>query len=167
MGYTTDFEGRFTLNKKLSKKMKEFLIKFNETRRMARNPKKLAEMFGGKPSKYGVEGEFFVGGGGFAGQEHDASITSYNSPPSTQPSLWCQWRPTEDGMGIGWDGNEKFYEYVAWLHYIVDNFLAPKGYKLNGSVEWLGEDPNDRGRIVVKNNKIKVQRAKIVFEEGE
>ena len=154
MGYTTEFTGKFVLNKILDDDTFDFLVKLNETRRMKREV----------DSKYGVEGEFFVDGTGFSGQDDDKSIIDYNRPPRTQPSLWCQWRPTEDRMGIEWDEGEKFYDYVEWLTYIVKNFLEPKRYILNGNVEWIGEDPNDRGMIVVKDNKITTKKAKIVYE---
>jgi hypothetical protein len=55
-------------------------------------------------------------------------------------------------MHIEWDTGEKFYSYIEWLEYIIYNFLAPKGYVLNGSVEWYGEDRADVGTIVVKSN---------------
>lgn len=142
MGYTTDFHGTFRLNKRLTPKLHEYLKKFANTRRMARK----------LPKKYGVEGEFYVDGGGMCGQDHEPSIIDYNHPPSTQPGLWCQWVPTDDGMGIEWDGGEKFYNYVEWLQYIVSNFLEPKGYILNGSVEWQGEDRGDVGIIEVRDN---------------
>ena len=54
MGYTTDFNGHFTLNKKLEPALHEYLVKFNESRRMRRK----------LPSQYGTEGEFYVDGVG-------------------------------------------------------------------------------------------------------
>ena len=142
MGYTTDFSGKFNLNKSLTVNDFSFLNKLNETRRMARNV----------DEKYGVEGEFFIGGKGMGGQDNDSTIIDYNRPPKTQPGLWCQWRPTEDGEGIEWDGGEKFYNYVQWLEYIIKNILAPRGYVLNGEVKWRGEDFDDTGTIVVLDN---------------
>lgn len=147
MGYTTDFEGRFELNKKLTPTLKTFLTKFNQSRRMARK----------LPKKYGIEGEFFVDGKGSFGQDNDASVIDNNRPPKTQPGLWCQWTPSEDGKGIEWDGGEKFYEYIPWLEYIIKNFLAPKGYVLNGTVKWQGEEMGDRGKIMVKDNVVTSQ----------
>lgn len=144
MGYTTDFEGCFKLNKKLDKKTLEFLQKFSETRRMARK----------LPKEFGIEGEFFVDGKGSFGQDDDKSIIDHNRPPKTQPSLWCQWIPSQDGKFLEWDGGEKFYEYIDWIEYIIKNFLEPKGYVLNGEVRWRGEDFNDAGTIVVKKNKV-------------
>lgn len=144
MGYTTDFAGRFELNKELDEELNSYLIKFSDTRRMKRN----------LPEEFGVEGEFYVDGEGMAGQAREDNIINYNSPPSTQPGLWCQWIPTTDKMGIQWDGGEKFYDYVEWLAYIVDNFLEPNGYVLNGQVRWQGEDIGDVGVLAVKDNVI-------------
>lgn len=150
MGYTTDFSGSFELNKQLGPKMKEFLTKFNETRRMKRNVS----------DKYGVEGEFFVGGTGSFGQDSTEDIVDYNEPPSTQPGLWCQWTPTQDGMGIEWDGGEKFYNYTEWLVYLITKILEPNGYVLNGVVQWQGEDVGDVGEIFVEDNKVFIQEWK-------
>lgn len=137
MGYTTEFSGRFLLNKPLDDDTYNFLIKFNETRRMARK----------LDPKYGVEGEFYVDGKGFMGQDDDESVTNHNCPPSTQPSLWCQWRPSEDRLGIEWDGGEKFNEYREWIAYIIKSFLKPKGYELSGKVHYQGEESSDYGDI--------------------
>jgi len=150
MGYTTDFSGFFELNKQLGPKMKEFLTKFNETRRMKRNVS----------DKYGVEGEFFVEGTGSFGQDHTSDVVDYNEPPSTQPGLWCQWTPTQDGMGIEWDGGEKFYHYTEWLVYLITKILEPNGYVLNGVVQWRGEDVGDVGEIFVEDNKVFIQEWK-------
>ncbi|CAM6003868.1 unnamed protein product [Sphagnum balticum] len=103
-----DFEGRFSLNKKLDIDTQDFLTRLNETRRMKRK-----STIGGV--YYGVDGEFYVHGEGFAGQYDEESVVDYNRPPSTQPGLWCQWRPSDDGMHIQWDGGEKFYNYVEWI----------------------------------------------------
>lgn len=142
MGYTTYFNGGLNLNKKLTKEHHEFLNKLNETRRMARNV----------GPEYGVEGEFYVDGDGMMGQDREDNIIDFNRPPKTQPGLWCQWRPTEDGTRLEWDGGEKFYNYVEWLEYIIERILKPRGYVVNGKVDWNGEDPDDAGSIVVIDN---------------
>ncbi len=142
MGYTTDFHGEFKLNKKLDDKTFNYLVKFNETRRMKRD----------LPSKYGTDGEFYVDGGGMMGQDEEDSIMGYNKPPRTQPGLWCQWRPSDDGMSIVWDGGEKFYEYREWIVYIIQNFLAPQGYVLNGTIEYQGEEDDDCGSLIITDN---------------
>jgi hypothetical protein len=143
MGYTTEFRGEFKLNKPLTVKDYKFLKNFSETRRVKRN----------LPEEYGVEGEFYVEGKGYRGQERDEStIIDFNSPPSTQPGLWCQWIPNEEGDAIVWDGVEKFYNYVEWIQYLIEKILSPRGYVLNGEVFWQGEDSDDEGKIVVKDN---------------
>ena len=147
MGYTTDFIGGFELNKPLQPKIKQFLEKLGETRRMKRN---IEEAFG-------IDGEFYVLGGGSCGQDHEENIADYNQPPSTQPSLWCQWVPNEEGTVIGWDGNEKFYSYNEWLFYIINKILAPNGYALNGVVTWQGEGIGDVGKIIVVDNEITIR----------
>lgn len=156
MGYNTTFKGKFTLNKKLDEETHKFLIKFNETRRMKRNMERL--FCDSKASEYGVDGEFYADGVGYMGQDDDASVVDSNTPPSTQPSLWCQWRPSDDGKAIEWDGSEKFYSYGKWLQYIINNFLTPKGYTLSGSVEYQGEEPSDRGWLNTLNGAVWTSR---------
>ena len=154
MGYTTDFEGGFNITPNLSQKDNEFLTKFSETRRMARNV----------GPEYGVEGEFYVDGTGWAGQDHDKNVINYNRPPGTQPGLWCQWIPTDDGCELIWDGGEKFYNYVEWLDYLIDKILAPRGYTLNGECQWFGEERDDVGVIIVKNNKVTTKVGKLTYD---
>jgi hypothetical protein len=153
MGYTTDFEGGFNITPNLSQKDNEFLTKFSETRRMARNV----------GPEYGIEGEFYVDGTGWAGQDSDKNVINYNRPPSTQPGLWCQWIPTDDGCELIWDGGEKFYNYVEWLDYLIDKILAPRGYTLNGECQWFGEERDDVGVIIVKNNKVTTKVGKLTY----
>jgi hypothetical protein len=163
MGYHTDFNGAFSVSPSLKEEHRKYLDKFAETRRMKREPEVAAKL----PDPYreavglpvGEEAEYFVGGDGFAGQDRDDSIVDYNSSPSSQPGLWCQWIPSADGNFIEWDCGEKFYYYVEWLEYIVENFLKPWGYTLNGEVEWRGEEWEDAGTIMVKDNVIKVEQS--------
>ena len=166
MGYTTDFSGEFKLDKPLTDEQANYINRFADTRRMKRDVEKLKELFNGADGlngDYGTEGEFFVGGAGFAGQSHDDSIIDYNHPPSTQPGLWCQWN-VEDNDTIIWDGTEKFYNYVEWIQYYITNFFEPWGYKLSGEVQWQGEDSEDIGKIVIHNNVIQVLHGTITFQ---
>jgi hypothetical protein len=154
MGYTTDFSGQFNLNKQLSPKMEQYLKLLNETRRMKRST----------DEAFGVQGEFFVFGGGSFGQDHEPNVIDYNKEPITQPSLWCQWTPTQDGMGLEWDNGEKFYSYSEWLVYLIHKILAPNGYVLNGVVEYSGEEPGDVGEIVVVDNRVFVREK---YQDGD
>lgn len=147
MGYTTDFEGQFNLNKKLDEATHKLLKGIAETRRMARN----------LPDEYGIEGEFFIDGKGFAGQDRDDTIINYNTPPKTQPSLWLQWVPNDEGTAIVWDEGEKFYNYIEWIKYLIEKILSPRGYILNGQVRWRGEDFDDIGVITINDNIVSIK----------
>lgn len=164
MGYTTSFTGKFTCTPALNSTQVAYLKALNHTRRMQRAgasalPDAVREDVG---LPLGEQDEYFVGGVGFMGQDHDDTIVDYNIPPGSQPSLWCQWEPSDDGKFIKWDGGEKFYEYVAWIKYINDHFLKPWGVTLAGDVKWRGEDPSDRGVIVVNNGIAAVDGANFV-----
>lgn len=151
MGYTTEFEGEFTIEPALTKEQTAYLKQLGDTRRMKRDPEKAAKLPDplreavGLP--LGTDAEFFVGGTGWAGQDRDDSILEYNYEPSTQPGLWCQWQPSDDGSKLRWDGSEKFYAYVEWLEYINEKLLKPWGRKLTGAVSWQGEDSSDFGLL--------------------
>jgi len=136
---------------------------------------------------YGRDGEYFVREDGDSGQSRDASIIDYNTAPgqiplntdenymdtfaknkklikggTCQPGLWCQWIVDESGEYLEWDGSEKFYNYVEWLQYLIEHFFEEWGVKLNGNVEWIGEDSDqDRGKIVVKDNVVNVYDGKL------
>lgn len=163
MGYTTDFEGKFAVTPTLKPEHAAYLRKFSETRRMRRYSNATAN----RPDPIreavdlpvGHEGCFFVGEEGMAGQglgmgDRPPDVMNYNSPPTNQPGLWCQWTPNAQGDAIVWDGGEKFYDYTEWLVYLIRTFLQPWGYSLTGAVGWAGEEADDRGTIYVKNNKV-------------
>lgn len=151
MGYTTDFEGAFTIAPPLDEAQAAYLRAFASTRRMARDAAALADV--PDPLRHAVglpvgpEGAFFVNGQGDCGQDRTSDVVAANRPPDGQPSLWCQWAPTEGGAALEWDGAEKFHEYVEWLAYLVDNFLTPWGRTISGRVSWQGEESDDRGVI--------------------
>lgn len=168
MGYTTDFVGSFEVSPVLKEEHRQYLEYFSNTRRMKRDSN-IAEKFDDPVREQvglpiGEEAEYFVGSEGFMGQSHDKSVIDYNQPPKTQPGLWCQWIPSEDGNFIEWDGGEKFYDYIEWIQYLIDNFLKPWGYKLNGNISWYGEDPEDIGLIEIANNNVNVRQGRIVYE---
>lgn len=160
MGYTTYFTGSLKFNKPVEAWLVEYIDKFNATRRMKRDPEKIKELFPNWKDlcfkgTLGKDGEYFIGGPGFYGQDRDGSIIDYNRPPFTQPGLWCKWTITE--TELMWDEAEKFYDYEEWLQYLIHNFFAPLGYALNGDIEWEGENSDDFGTIHVENNVIDMQ----------
>ena len=182
MGYSTVFSGQFSVTPTLKPEHAAYLRRFSETRRMKRDaalaeklpdPLRLAV---GLP--IGDEGAYFVGAVSLHGEATDASVLDSNQAPGlpsygkpldfaewshqkeaaieagAQPGLWCQWVPSEDGSAIEWDQGEKFYYYFAWLRYLIQNFLAPWGYKLNGEVAWSGDSLDDNGVIYARENVI-------------
>lgn len=163
MGYTTDFSGQFNLDKPLSAEHKAYLDAFNGTRRMKRNAAKLGPDSLREAAKLpaGKEGGYYVGSTRDYGQGRTPDVIDYNSPPEGQPSLWCQWVPNESGTAIVWDDGENFYSYVEWIQYLIDHFLEPWGYVVNGAVEWVGEDHDDLGRILVTANAVEAQEGKV------
>lgn len=151
MGYTTEFYGEFKTTTPVDDETYTLLKGIAETRRMKRS---------GLPVEYGIDGEFYFENDGDFGQSRNPKmgiIVDYNSPPSTQPGLWCQWLIDKDKQTIEWDGGEKFYRYIEWLEYIINRILKPKGYVLNGSVKWYGEMSGDEGTIVVVSNDISIE----------
>lgn len=142
MGYTTGFEGGFTVTPPLTDAEAEDLSAFaNEDHRDTDDPWK------------GQDG---------------------------MPGIWCQWVPVQSGWRtesqrdenyapswdtIEWDGGEKFYDYVEWIQWLIDNKLAPTGHVLNGSVAWQGEESDDMGRIVITDNVVKTQHAEVSYAD--
>jgi len=82
----------------------------------------------------------------FAESRHESEDENF-------PGIWCQWVPTDDGKFLEWDTGEKFYNYVEWLEYVIE-MLKPKGYVLNGEVRWRGEEFDDIGTIIVRDNDV-------------
>lgn len=144
MGYTTDFQGHLDITPAMPRPLVEYLNLLAGTRRMKRN----------LPAHFGVDGEFFADGKGFGGQDRDDTVVEYNTPPSTQPSLWLQWNISEDGTKLEWDDGEKFYSYVEWLEYLYKEIILPLGFTLGGTIKWRGEDFDDMGKIIVDGSYI-------------
>jgi hypothetical protein len=164
MGYTTEFTGSVAVVPPLNLSEITYLRKFNETRRMSR-----------------TRGPYYVGGGGYMGQDREEDVLDYNNPDPTQPGLWCKWMPTEGGDAIEWDGNEKFYCSEEWMVYLIDHFLklgaaaASSGeqqftgftfdHVVNGVIEAQGEDADDMWRLVVKDNVVSSVKPTITWPD--
>lgn len=162
MGYHTEFTGQFDLDRPLTPEHLAYLVQFSETRHMrwhvfhvATLPDPVREAAG---LPIGPDGAYFTGipdcDYDFRARMYHPALIDYNYHPESVPGLWCDWAPTDDGKAIAWDGAEKFYEYVAWLEFLIEHFLQPWGYLLSGVVSWQGEDPADAGKIEVINNKV-------------
>lgn len=162
MGYTTTFWGSFIVTPPLSKEEIDYLKKFSESRRMHRK-----------------NGPYFVDGSAEFGQQANPDVIDHNNPDPSQPGLWCQWVPSEDGKEIVWDEGEKFYAADEWIKYLIEHFLKPGakavgkvpgivgGHVVSGIMEAQGEEDNDRWMMDVKNNEVKVLRGRVVYGELE
>lgn len=98
----------------------------------------------------------------FNAARHGSNLT----PDPDVPGFYCQWTVQSEEPGVDflvWDGGEKFYNYVDWLEYLLENVFKPKGYTLNGEVTWQGEDPSDIGKIEVDDNVVNVKRGRVVY----
>ena len=162
MGYDTYFNGSLKFNKPVENWLVEYINKFNKTRRMKRDNAKIKELYPDWKKlcfagNLGEDGEYFVGGVGYYGQDSDGSVLDKNDPARTQPGLWCSWIIGGNNEELEWDGNERFYDYVEWLEYMIDNFFAPLGYALDGTISWEGEECDDFGNIHVNNNIVRVE----------
>lgn len=172
MGYTTYFDGALQFDKPVTDKLKNYINKFSDTRRMLRDNNKIKELYPNWKElcfngELGENGAYFVGGGDiiyFGGNSEDKSIINYNDAGS-QPGLWCQWVIT-DNNELMWDQGEKFYNYTEWLGYLIEHFFAPSGYVLNGTVFYEGEDSDDFGKIVVTDNVVKLFYGYREYEEA-
>ena len=154
MGYSTYFKSGFTFAEPVTEEFKNYINKFSSTRRMIRDNDKIKELYPNWENlcfngDLGLCGEYFIGGNNI----EDESVISYNDSPLGQPSLWCQWIITDDCKQLIWDGNEKFYNYKEWLLYLIESFILPSGYKLNGEVFWY-DDYGNSGLIYINNNKV-------------
>jgi len=169
MGYTTEFEGiGFWTEPPLRPEHKEFINRFAETRHVtldvsmvAPGPTRAAVGLDAGHMGANVLDDDTVDGCRTGDFDHLAPrsgrrthIIDNNRPPPGVPGLWCQWVVVDSGH-IHWDGNEKFYNYEEWLTYLVETYLKPWGYVLNGTVAYQGEDADDFGRIIVADNEVR------------
>jgi len=108
MGFTTDFIGHIDIDPGLNEAELAYLDAFRKSRRFDR-----------------PGGPYEVPGNPYIDERLTSSSVAYNRPAFGQPQLWCQWQPCWGGCCLAFDGNEKFYEPVRWLRYLIDHFLRP------------------------------------------
>ena len=84
------------------------------------------------------------------------------------PGAWCDWVPTRDGKAIKCANNDmSFYDFDEWLEWIIDHFLKPWGYTLNGTARWQGEEVGDTGTLSVRNNEVEMIKDEDAAEKLE
>lgn len=145
MGYTTAFEGQVAIEPPLNAAEVAYLRDFAESRRHHR-----------PEGPYSTRDYLFG----------DLDSKDLNRPHDEQPSLWCNWEPTDDGTGIRWNGAEKFYDATKWMQYLIDHFLKPEGaakgqpgfekftfnHVVSGVIQAQGDDPDDQWELLVLDN---------------
>lgn len=107
MGYTTDFLGHIDITPGLNEAEQAYLSAFSLTRHYDRK-----------------QGPYYVPPNPYADQVSD-DIERTNRVAPGQPELWCRWVPCWDGCCMALDGEEKIYEPIRWLDYLIQHFLAP------------------------------------------
>jgi hypothetical protein len=95
---------------------------------------------------------------------------TYNRVAAGQPELWCHWAPCLDGCCLSSNGNENFYEPVAWMRYLIQHFLKPGAaasrsglpafehftfdHRLEGMVVGCRRDTKELFAVVVKGSRV-------------
>ena len=163
MGYDTEFSGYFVIDTPLTQNQIHYIQKFSETRRMKRIESKIGELE--DPLReavnlpIGEDGEYYVGSKEYSLCAGDSCIVNNNYPPSSQPGLWCNWTVSNDGLRLEWNGTEKFYSYIDWIHYMINHFFTPWQKTLKGVITWQGEYPDDHGKITIKDSVVTISYA--------
>jgi hypothetical protein len=156
MGFTTDFIGHVDIEPALNQDEIEYLTAFGHSRRFDR-----------------PDGPYAVPGNPMAVLENEretVDVDTYNRVAPGQPQLWCQWVPCLDGCCLSFDGNEKFYQPVAWMRYLINHFLKPGAaasrsglpafehftfdHRLDGMVVGCRRDNKELFAIQVKANRV-------------
>ena len=78
---------------------------------------------------------------------------------------YLQWVPSETLDALVWDQNEKFYDYEQWLQWIL-RWLADRGVRANGQLDWRGESGDDIGRITVADSAVTAERGSTAAASG-
>ena len=156
MGHTTDFIGHVDIEPALNQDEIEYLTAFGLTRHFDR-----------------PDGPYAVSGNPMAAQDQErASVdtVTYSSLGPGKPQLYCQWVPCLDGCCLSFDGNEKFYQPVAWMRYLIQHFLKPGAlasksglpafehftfdHRLDGMIVGCRRDNKELFAINVKANRV-------------
>jgi hypothetical protein len=154
MGYTTDFIGHIDITPRLNNEEIAYLTAFSQSRRCRR-----------------PGGPYVVPGNPMAETSKELDGDSYNSPAEGQPGLWCDWVPCWDGCCLAHNGNEKFYDPVPWMRYLISHFLKPgarasrspdrrfRGFtfdhRLDGLVVGCRRDNKELFAVVVSDNRVR------------
>lgn len=155
MGYSTDFEGKISIEPALSVEEIKYLNAFFETRHMKRH-----------------NGPYVID----VDESNNSDVIDSNSPPKEQPGLWCDLEVSADGTELYWNGAEKTYYLGQWVAYVIEHFIKPDciakqrhpdeyqfftGHTCNGILEAQGESHGDIWGIIVQNNIVSINEMDI------
>lgn len=93
------------------------------------------------------EAKFFLGMMYNEEMTVEQMVENYDISSKLQRS-YLQWAPGEDLQSFVWNQEEKFYEYVEWLQFVVDR-LKEIDVGVSGQITWSGEDTGDTGVITI------------------
>ena len=175
MGCITKFTGQWKLNKRLLNKHINYLTLFSEIRHVKHDERKMEKVRDDLRKSVGLP----VGSEGSYCLSDDSFVLFHNVPPGQlsydedieffqligknkelietgqcQPSLWCDWKPNDEGDAIIWNDVKSFFEFIPWIKYLIKHFLGRWGYKLNGDVKWSNKD--GWGTIHIVDNEVTV-----------
>jgi hypothetical protein len=164
MGYSTTFTGHLDLSTPLNDHQQKFLDYFVNCRqciyKQLHDNHPIFEMI--KNCNLPMKKEYLV-------SDNDHDVKLFNDHTG-KPSLNCDWI-VEDNQ-LKWNENEKFYNYLEWLQYLIDNFFNVWNIKLNGIMDYKGEDLGDCGTIVVNDSIITIttqnidcQKSSLLFKK--
>ena len=68
---------------------------------------------------------------------------------------YLQWVPSTDLEHLVWDGNEKFYDYIEALKWLLGKLKGKENSIIaNGELTWQGESVGDVGIITVVDSEV-------------
>lgn len=141
------FKGRFQFDKTLAFPHLAYLRAFHDCRHVCWSEADIQDapdpIRVGAGLPIGYQGAYYLGSADGVWWWFESQIPKplhHNRPPKGVPGLRCDWMTTIDGQGLVWNGVRRFYTYTQWLEYLIEHFLDPWGYKLNGTVERVEEE---------------------------
>lgn len=164
------FSEKFEIEEKLDDKLAEYMYHFFNTKHVKRDielTKKVYQNWKDRcyRSRLGVEGEYFVD---HYTQEKKEDILNEYEPPAPLPECWCCLRiERSDKDRLIWRNDlmdsAMIIHRVRWIKYVLDNFLVPNGYTVNGEMRFQAnlyreyKEELYEGKIKIENSEIKIK----------
>lgn len=162
-GDVTVFDGYFQIDRPLDVETEDIMDALANGRCLARDVEKLAKALNMGVAEckrlYGQEGQYFLG-------EDETSVLPAkrnffeNNDFSGQPPHSClRWEYHADDHTIRADDVEKHYCYQEWITLLVEDVLAPRGYVVNGTVDYENRAP--------RHDKYDTETEEYIYPEDE